>query len=115
VALQRSDEVTPAVVAHLKLCRDTLIGLLQGIAGVQVASASGGMYAFFKLQGFDDSLATAKRLVVEAGLGLAPGDAFAPEAQGWLRWCFASKDLRRLVQGVDRLKHWLESQTRAAV
>ena len=61
------------------------------------------MYAFFKLDGFDDSLAVAKRLVAEAGLGLAPGNAFAPEAQGWLRWCFASKDLARLGQGVDRL------------
>jgi aspartate/methionine/tyrosine aminotransferase len=65
------------------------------------------MYAFFKLQGHLDSVATAKRLVVEAGLGLAPGEAFAPEAQGWLRWCFASQDLARLVQGVDRLRGWL--------
>jgi aspartate/methionine/tyrosine aminotransferase len=65
------------------------------------------MYAFFKLQAHPDSVATAKRLVLEAGLGLAPGEAFAPEAQGWLRWCFASKDLSRLAQGVDRLRAWL--------
>jgi aspartate/methionine/tyrosine aminotransferase len=65
------------------------------------------MYAFFRLEGHPDSLQTAKRLVVEAGLGLAPGDAFAPEAAGWLRWCFASRDLNRLAQGVDRLKSWL--------
>jgi aspartate/methionine/tyrosine aminotransferase len=65
------------------------------------------MYAFFQLDGHPDSLETAKRLVAEAGLGLAPGNAFAPEAQGWLRWCFASKDLARLGQGVDRLKGWL--------
>jgi aspartate/methionine/tyrosine aminotransferase len=50
---------------------------------------------------------TAKRLVAEAGLGLAPGEAFAPEAAGWLRWCFASKDLARLRQGVERLATWL--------
>ena len=55
-------------------------------------------------------MAVAKRLVAEAGLGLAPGDAFAPEAQGWLRWCFASKDPSRLVEGVRRLKEWLEKQ-----
>jgi aspartate/methionine/tyrosine aminotransferase len=109
-ALKGTDAVTPQVVAHLKLCRDTLIPLLQAIPGVQVAPALGGMYAFFKLEGHDDSLATAKRLVVEAGLGLAPGDAFAPEARGWLRWCFASKDLQRLEQGVDRLKVWLAKQ-----
>jgi aspartate/methionine/tyrosine aminotransferase len=98
------------VVAHLKACRDTLIPLLQAIPGVQVAPARGGMYAFFRVEGFDDSLSIAKRLVVEAGLGLAPGDAFAPQARGWLRWCFASKDTQRLVQGVERLRGWLAKQ-----
>ena len=106
-ALQHTADITPQVVAHLKQCRDTLVPLLQALPGVELAPARGGMYAFFKLQGHPDSVATAKRLVVEAGLGLAPGEAFAPEAQGWLRWCFASQDLARLVQGVDRLRGWL--------
>ena len=106
-ALAHTEEITPRVVAHLKACRDTLVPLLAQIPGVEVAPARGGMYAFFNLQGFGDSLDVAKRLVVEAGLGLAPGNAFAPEAQGWLRWCFASKNPERLVQGVDRLQNWL--------
>lgn len=107
VALQRADEITPRVVAQLKAGRDTLVPLLQAVPGVQLAMPTGGMYAFFRLDGHPDSLATAKRLVVEAGLGLAPGEAFAPEAAGWLRWCFASRELQRLVQGVERLKTWL--------
>ena len=106
-AFARSHEVTPSVVAHLKICRDTLVPLLQATPRVQVHAAKGGMYAFFKLDGFDNSLDVAKRLVVEAGLGLAPGNAFAPEAQGWLRWCFASKDVGRLEDGVQRLQGWL--------
>jgi aspartate/methionine/tyrosine aminotransferase len=110
VALQRTDEVTPRVVAHLKRCRDTLVPLLQQLPRVLVEPAPGGMYAFFRLAGFDDSLAVAKRLVAQAGLGLAPGNAFAPEAQGWLRWCFASRDVARLEQGVERLKGWLAQQ-----
>ncbi|MBI3533363.1 MAG: pyridoxal phosphate-dependent aminotransferase [Burkholderiales bacterium] len=110
VALQRAGEVTPRVVAQLKAGRDTLLPLLQAVPGVQVATPAGGMYAFFRLAGYPDSLATAKRLVVEAGLGLAPGEAFAPEAQGWLRWCFASRDPQRLVQGVARLRTWLAQQ-----
>jgi aspartate/methionine/tyrosine aminotransferase len=108
VALERTEDVTPRVVAHLKHCRDTLVPLLQGVDRVEVQAAKGGMYAFFKLDGFDDSLDVAKRLVAEAGIGLAPGNAFAPEAQGWLRWCFASKDPARLAQGVDRLAAWLK-------
>ncbi|WP_411885430.1 pyridoxal phosphate-dependent aminotransferase [Polaromonas sp. YR568] len=114
VAIERTADITPRVVAHLKTCRDTLVPLLQAVPGVQLAPAKGGMYAFFRLEDqarFGDSLETAKRLVVEAGLGLAPGNAFmvdpGPEAQGWLRWCFASQDLDRLGQGVGRLRTWL--------
>ena len=114
VAIERTLDVTPRVVAHLRSCRDTLIPLLQAIPGVQVAPAKGGMYAFFRLEDqtrFGDSLDVAKRLVREAGLGLAPGNAFmvqpGADAQGWLRWCFASQDLGRLGQGVTRLERWL--------
>lgn len=109
-ALAHGDEITPRVVAHLKACRDVLVPLLAGLPGVQVAPAKGGMYAFFRLEGFGDSLDVAKRLVAEAGLGLAPGDAFGPEARGWLRWCFASRDPQRLVQGVERLEKWLAAR-----
>ena len=114
VAIERTLDVTPRVVAHLKTCRDTLIPLLQAVPGVQVAPAKGGMYAFFRMQDqakYGDSLQMAKSLVVDAGLGLAPGNAFmvnpGPDSQGWLRWCFASQDLGRLGQGVQRLKSWL--------
>ncbi len=106
-ALTQADQVTPRVVAHLTSCRDTLVGELQQLPGVELASPDGGMYAFFRLPGHPDALQTAKRLVAEAGLGLAPGSAFAPEAQGWLRWCFASQDLSRLSLGAERLRTWL--------
>jgi aspartate/methionine/tyrosine aminotransferase len=110
-AMQRGDEVTPALVAHLKHCRDTLVPLLQATQGVTLAEPLGGMYAFFRLEGRPDCLDTAKRLVREAGLGLAPGSAFGPESTGWQRWCFASREPERLVQGVGRLRAWLDAQT----
>jgi aspartate/methionine/tyrosine aminotransferase len=102
-ALAQADAFVPGLVARMKTCRDTLLPRLAALPGVQVAPPEGGMYAFFRVAGQDDSLAFAKRLVAEAGLGLAPGVAFGPEAEGWLRWCFASRDPQRLVQGVDRL------------
>ena len=106
-ALQRRQDITPRVVAHLKDCRDTLVGGLQALSGLDVSLPLGGMYAFFRLPGHDDGLVTAKRLVTEAGLGLAPGEAFGPEAAGWLRWCFASQDPQRLRLGVERLRDWV--------
>lgn len=108
-AIAQTAQVTPAVVRHLKACRDTLVPALQALPGVRVAAAPGGMYAFLTVEGQRDSLTLAKRLVAEAGLGLAPGSAFAPEAEGWLRWCFASKDLGRLHEGVARLQRFLQA------
>ncbi|MGC4397381.1 pyridoxal phosphate-dependent aminotransferase [Hydrogenophaga sp. T2] len=108
-AIAHGDAVTPALVAHLRHCRDTLVPLLQAVPGLELATPRGGMYAFFRLPGQADCLDVAKRLVREAGLGLAPGSAFAPEATGWLRWCFASRDTARLQAGVQRLRGWLDS------
>lgn len=111
VALAHTEAITPRVVAHLKAGRDALVPLLQAVPGVQTSAAPGGMYAFLRIDGHADSLQLAKQLVAEAGLGLAPGVAFGPEAEGWLRWCFASRDLARLGQGVERLRGWLARQT----
>ena len=107
VALKRADEVTPRVVSHLRLCRDTLADALSGVDPIEFALPDGGMYLFLRLPEGMDDFQIAKRLVQEAGLGLAPGSAFAPEAQGWLRWCFASKELDRLRLGAERLDRWL--------
>lgn len=106
-AIHRADEVTPRLVDHLHQCRDSLFEALGQVPGLELSLPDGGMYLFFRLPGHPDDLHTAKRLVAEAGLGLAPGSAFAPEAQGWLRWCFASKDLTRLRLGAERLQAWL--------
>ena len=102
-ALQMAADFVPALVARLRGCRDRLIPQLAALPGVEVASPPGGMYAFFRVDEQDDSLAFAKRLVERHGLGLAPGVAFGEEGEGWLRWCFASHDPRRLDAGVQRL------------
>jgi len=106
-ALARADGFVPGLVARLKACRDTLLPRLHALPGVQVATPPGGLYAFFRAPGSDDSLSFAKRLVESAGVGLAPGAAFGAEGEGWLRWCFASHDPRRLEVGVDRLATFL--------
>ena len=105
--LQGAAAFVPGLVQRLRTCRDTLLPQLAALPGVRVATPEGGMYAFFRVEGQYDSLAFAKRLVAEAGLGLAPGVAFGPEAEGWLRWCFASKDPSRLSEGVQRLARLL--------
>ncbi len=102
-ALDIAPTFVPALVQRLRDCRDRLIAGLAALPRVEVASPGGGMYAFFRVEGERDSLAFAKRLVERHGLGLAPGVAFGAEGEGWLRWCFASRDPQRLDAGVARL------------
>jgi aspartate/methionine/tyrosine aminotransferase len=106
-ALAEGEALVQRVVAQLRGCRDTLVPLLAALPGVEVALPAGGMYAFFRVEGEPDSLAFAKRLVSEVGLGLAPGAAFGEEGEAWLRWCFASRDPARLAEGVARLRRAL--------
>jgi len=107
-ALAMGNDFVDGLVQRLRACRDLLLHRLQQLPGVTVAVPPGGLYAFLKIEGQHDSLALAKRLVADHGLGLAPGIAFGPEGEGWLRWCFASRDPERLHQGVDRLARALQ-------
>jgi len=89
--------------------RDLIISELSRIPGIEAPKPDGAMYAFFRISGHDNSVALARRLLQEAGLGLAPGAAFGPEGEGWLRWCFAA-DSASIREGLQRLKTWLEKQ-----
>jgi aspartate/methionine/tyrosine aminotransferase len=109
VAVRDGEPLVAATVARLRGSRDLLVRELATLPGVEVAPPPGAMYLFFKVAGFSgDSLAFAKRLVAEAGLGLAPGVAFGPEGEGYLRWCFAASDAL-LLQGAERLRAFLKS------
>jgi aspartate/methionine/tyrosine aminotransferase len=102
-ALKNADRDVPALVGRMRHRRDTLVNALAPVPGLRYASPMGGMYVFLQVPGTQDCLALAKRLVHSHGLGLAPGCAFGPEAQGWLRWCFASRQPERLAEGASRL------------
>jgi len=101
VAVTDGEPVVARTVARFRKARDFLVARLNAIDGIEVALPSGAMYVFFRMAGLDDSLAFCKRLVMEAGLGLAPGIAFGPEGEGFVRWCFAT-DVARLEQGLER-------------
>jgi aspartate/methionine/tyrosine aminotransferase len=105
-AVTQGEPVIAHTLERFRKARDFLVKELRTIPGVEVASPSGTMYAFFRIQGMRDSLAFCKRLVAEHGLGLAPGAAFGPEGEGYVRWCFAA-DEAKLAEGVARLRRAL--------
>ena len=107
VAIEQGEPVIARTQARFRKARDFLHARLSEIPGVETSLPAGAMYTFFKVQGVTDSLAYCKRLVTDGNLGLAPGIAFGPEGEGYIRWCFASGE-DRLQQGVDRLKKFLQ-------
>lgn len=102
-AVTQGEMVIARTLERFRKARDFLVQELRAIPGVEVASPSGTMYAFFRVRGMTDSLGFCKRLVAEHGLGLAPGAAFGPEGEGYVRWCFAA-DQAKLADGAARLR-----------
>lgn len=105
-ALELGEPIIAHTVARYTASRAALVAALERIPGVRVAPPDGAMYVFFQIEGASDTLALCKRLVLEAGLGLAPGSAFGPEGEGYVRWCLASS-VPRIEEGVGRLARFL--------
>jgi len=105
-ALKGGEPVIARTLQRFRAARDYLVSELNAIDGITAAAPSGTMYAFFAVRGMADSLDFCKRLVRDAGLGLAPGSAFGPAGEGYLRWCFAASE-DRLAAGVERLRRFL--------
>jgi len=114
VAVNEGDVVIAHTADRLRRARDFLQARLQRLPGIEAAAAPGAMYAFFRVEGVVDSLAFCKQLVAEAGLGLAPGIAFGPEGEGFVRWCFAASEAR-LAEGIERLQRHLTRREPAPV
>lgn len=107
VAIEDGESTAIATRDRLRHARDRLVSALARLPGVTATPPDGAMYAFFRVDGVDDSLDFCRRLVREAKLGLAPGSAFGPEGEGFVRWCFAATDAR-IDAGVTRLARFLD-------
>jgi aspartate/methionine/tyrosine aminotransferase len=109
-ALKEGEPVIARTLERFRRARDYLVAELNRIPRVGIAAPAGTMYAFFRIEGVGDSLDFCKRLVRDAGLGLAPGSAFGPSGEGYARWCFASSQ-ERLAAGVERLRRFMVHQS----
>ncbi len=102
VALEKGEPFVNFMVERCRIGRDTVSRRLAAVPRVRYRPPAAAFYAFFAVEGLTDSLAFAKRLVREAGIGLAPGTAFGPNGEGWLRLCFARAS-ETLEEAMDRL------------
>ena len=107
-ALQQGESFVVQQRTTLAATKAKLTAALRTLPGLLVPEADGAMYVFLRVEGQNDSLALARRLIGQAGLGLAPGLAFGPEGEGWLRWCYAAAWEKNEL-GVERMARFLTS------
>lgn len=105
-ALEHGEAEIAALRDELHAARDQVVDGLQRLPGVEAPLPDGGMYAFFRIAGREDSFTLATDLIEQAGLGLAPGSAFGEAGRGWLRWCFAARPEKN-AEGLRRLGAYL--------
>jgi len=105
-AVRHGEAATRSFVTDVSAGARTLLEALAGLPRVRAVTPDGAMYVLLRVEGEPDSLALARNLVRQARLGLAPGIAFGPECEGYLRWCIA-RPPGVLLEGVARLEAYL--------
>lgn len=105
-ALNEGDNFVEEQVARAKAGSMLVREVLNSSQRVEYAPPQGAFYLFFKVMGFDNSRELAKTIVSQTGVGLAPGSAFGPAGEGYLRLCFA-RSASDLAQAAERLQGWL--------
>ena len=101
-ALDHGDDYVDALVRRYAEAAELVYQRLSPLPRVRLARPRSAFYAFFKVDGVDDSFGYAVELIKHARVGLAPGIAFGPAGEGHLRLCFAAS-LAKLSQALDRL------------
>lgn len=105
-AVTRGDAFTAEMVEHCRRGRDLVTQRLAAMPRVKAVAPRAAFYHFFAVDGMEDGIDYAIRLVHEAKVGLAPGEAFGAGSDGCLRLCFASSP-DRLSAAMDRLEPFL--------
>jgi aspartate aminotransferase len=107
VAIRDGEPFIAHFVARCREAREAAIGALQSCRRVEVALPEGAFYAFLRVDGVDDSVAFAKQILRQTKIGLAPGSAFGPMGEGYLRLCFARAP-GAVAAAVERLRPMLD-------
>jgi aspartate aminotransferase len=103
---------TEAVEGFRDYCatgRDLASQALAGLNGIRYQPPDGAFYAFLAVEGLDDSLDLAKKLVTRHGVAVAPGVAFGSAGEGWLRVCFA-QSATLMERAMQRLRDGLRAE-----
>lgn len=96
--------------------RDLVGGRLNEMAGVSCELPEGTIYAFPDFSGLGIASADLAQLLLhESHVAVEAGSFYGPSGEGHLRICFGSEPYERLVEAMDRIERFCESNGRGRV
>ncbi|WP_037077860.1 pyridoxal phosphate-dependent aminotransferase [Neorhizobium vignae] len=108
-ALEEGDDFIRTNIERARKSRDILCDALIATNRVETLKPEGALYAFLKIDGVTDSREEAFRIVDKTGVGLAPGTAFGPGGQGFMRACFL-RDPLQVEDAANRLSDYIRGR-----
>jgi aspartate aminotransferase len=103
VALNKGEPLVAEIRTRVKTGLDLAYERLSGMKGVVLPEKPrGGMYAVFRVDGYDDSKAVCWKLIEEAKVGLSPGYLFGKAMRSFLRMCIF-RDAAQIEMALDRM------------
>ena len=106
VALDQGDEFVRRNIERARTSRDILCDALIATNRVETLKPDGALYAFLKIDGITDSRAAALDIVDRVQVALAPGSAFGPGGELFLRACFL-RDPAQVREAAARLADYV--------
>ena len=107
VALEQGEPFVTSSLARYQAALQVVTEAFDRLPRVLFPKPHAAFYAFFAVDGVTDSFAFAQQVLRETGVGLAPGAAFGPEGEGYLRLCYAA-EVDVLQQALTQMRPLLE-------
>ena len=98
---------------ELRQRRRVLADGLASIPGVEWVPTRGGLFAFARVAGCDDSTRLSNDLIERAHVVTIPGAAFGSSGEGFLRLSYGYADATDLADAIERLRRFFEETRRA--
>ncbi|SFB33703.1 Aspartate/methionine/tyrosine aminotransferase [Rhizobium sp. NFR07] len=108
-ALDHGDDFVRTNIERARISRDILCDALVATNRVETRKPPGALYAFLKIDGIADAREEAFRIVDATGVGMAPGTAFGPGGEAFMRACFL-RDPKQIEDAADRLSRYIRAR-----
>lgn len=108
-AIEDGEPFVKEMIGRAQKGREIVSKALAPMNTARYVAPKGAFYAFFGIEGMQDSLKAAIQLVDEANIGLAPGAAFGDAGDDFFRLCFL-RNPDHVAEAMKRLTGWLEKR-----